>query len=175
MSIHKVRLLVGVVAGLVALGLWLAAVLARYPTWALVLLATVLILSFLAYARWADAKSSKEVDEADELTPWRRLRIIRSLQLRAESLETTTLLLELASESDPTTTAATLRFDGVSRLQVMQFGPYPIYFDGLRSERLAQTRSDGLAFRVRDVWNEMLQFYCASLEELPRDHSAQIG
>lgn len=175
MSSNKIRLLVGVVVVIAALVLWVTALLARSPTWALFLLAPALILLLFAYARWADARSRKAVDEVDELTPWRGLRVVRGLQLRAESLETTTLILELASEADPGITAATLRFEGVSMLRVAQFGPYPIYFDGLRSERLRRTRADGLTLRIRDVWNQMLQFHCVSFEQLPRGHAVQVG
>lgn len=162
-----------------ALGLWLLAVWGNFrgymPTWSLFLLAPTLLALVVIYGRWHLRRSRDEVEASDELTPWRGLRVIRSLQLRAESLETTTLILELASEANPTTTAATLRFEGISRLQVMQFGPYPIYFDGLRSERLPRTRSDGRTLLIRDVWNQMLQFCCVSFEELSRDHAMPVG
>jgi hypothetical protein len=92
----KIRWLVGGVIGATALGLWLTAILlVRLPTWALVLLALALIASCFAYGVWHDAKRRRELDDVDELREWRDLRVIRTLSLHAESLETCTLTLEL--------------------------------------------------------------------------------
>ena len=156
-------------------GLWLTALLTRAPTWALFVLAPALLLAFLAYARWADARSRKEVDEADELKRWRDLRVIRTFALQAKSLESCTLTLELAHESDPTVSVVVLKFHGVSDLRALQFDTYPLYFDGLRATRLRRDRRDGCKLWVRDPWREMIQFYCRSFESLTPGAVVRVG
>lgn len=156
-----------------AVGLWLLAIWGHWrghvPTWAMVVLASTLLVCIAFYGRWHRRRCREEIEANDELAPWREFRLIRNLQLRAESLEATTLILELATESDPTTTAATLRFDGVSRLRMLQFGPYPMYFDGLRSRRLRRPTSDAGRLAVVDIHDRLLGFHCASFAELPRE------
>ena len=167
------RSIVAVMVVLSALSLWLLAIWGHWrghvPTWAMVVLASTLLVCIAIYGRWHRRRCREEIEANDELAPWRELRLIRNLQLRAESPETTTLILELASESDPTTTAATLRFAGVSRLRMLQYGPYPMHFHGLRSRRLRRPTRDAGALAVVDVHDRLLGFHCASFAELSRE------
>lgn len=156
-----------------AIGLWLLAIWSNFrghvPAWAMFVLAPTLLACLVLYGLWHRRRCREEIEANDELAPWRELRLIRNLQLRADSPETTTLILELASESDPTTTAATLRFAGVSRLRMLQYGPYPMHFHGLRSRRLRRPTRDAGALAVVDVHDRLLGFHCASFAELSRE------
>lgn len=158
-------------SGAVAVVLWLVAIWVHFrggiPTWSLFVLAPSLMALLVLHARWIHRRTREEIEAADELRPWRSLRVVRCLQLAAESIESTTLILELASDTDPTTTAATLRFKGVARLGVAQYASYPIFIDGLRSRRLRRPRADGCVLAVRDVYNSMLAFECVAFEGLP--------
>ena len=137
------------------------------------MLALAGLAAIYGYGRWHQRRNRAEVDARDELGPWRGQRVIRGFRLVADSREGATLLVELAHEAQPDVTLTTLRFAGVAALHVAQLGSLPLSFDGLRSERLDGRRFGPLALRVFDSWDDMLQFYCTSFEELPRGATAR--
>lgn len=99
----------------------------------------------------------------DQSLPWSSFRVARRCEVQSHDEEDVSLVLELLEEGFEGP-AVTLRFEGVSRLSLQQYGTWCIVPSGLVCEILRKPDGDGARFLVRDVRGETLQFRCRAFD-----------
>jgi hypothetical protein len=169
---------IGTVLGLVLVigagATWSAAVWAVWtgvlPGWSLAIVAAMVLVAVAAVARAA----ARRRDAANLLAPWSN-RAVRSVELRAASEGPFVLSLELAPDGEQGEPPVTLRFHGVTGLQLRHASDDVPWLPGLRCERLARRRDGEQRFAVGDPWREWIHFHCTSVEPVASPASGAAG